>query len=679
MTMLRRRTSKGVPTCFCTPSWALGRQGLVGKSCCPRVCLGSRNSVVQCPTLLNRFPRSKHMATKRFYCRGSAHVVAVLAGLLMMACEARCRPGTVLKNKVCVTAQDGAASVDPSSAGEGTREAPGLPTVPDADPAGTDVLPVGEERTEASGPFGTAGHSGRGSDAGRSGGNSAAASMFEACTDPGALRCSKSGAGAQELCGDDGVWTASAGCSAGQTCVSGRDGKPTCVEVAELCRARGGEVVCDDQGALAVCDLNESIVKQMECNSKRHCEAGTAMQSCALCLPNEEFRCAGSTLERCAADGLSFVAHEHCETEALCNAMLGACTDAVCNPDQFSCDGNSLLKCNADGTSILTTEACGTRTCDAQGGDCNLCDPGDVTCDGDSVATCDSTGQQYMTAPCPNAFTCIGLGQCVECDEASRCTGLSAECKVGSCVNYRCTQQNAPNGTACNASGRAGTCSNGTCRCTPQCAGKQCGPDGCGGECGRCDQVCSDAGRCVECETAGDCPSTFACTRNQCACSLGSTLCQSECISSTACCTNSDCQGANTTCNARHQCVCESSEFRLCSTGGCVVRTGCCRGEAGRACTASGGGEGQCDSGGNCVKLACDSVCANKLYRPCSQCTAPTFCSIYSVCTINCSSPADCPGGSCESGQCRRPCTSDNSCLPGTVCDGRFCAWNGNG
>jgi hypothetical protein len=503
----------------------------------------------------------------------------------------------------------------------------------------------------------------------------------EPCATPGMLRCSLLGAGNREAC-MDGMWTTGEACPVGQTCTADASGMPTCVAVAALCKGSGGQTVCDAQGSLVVCNADETIAMQMACKSTRHCQAGMAMQTCAMCLPNEDFQCSGVSLQVCAPDGMTFVKKEDCETPGLCNKMLGKCTDAVCEPGKPSCDGNSLVKCKADGTAIETTTPCGSGTCDAAGGDCNMCQPGTKKCDGDSVATCDGTGQKFNAAPCPSGNKCIGLGQCVQCDSPEDCSMLTMDCKVGACGSgNRCVAQNAPNGTQCTIGGRPGTCSNGTCQCTRQCSGKQCGPDGCGADCGACSKICTSAGRCVQCESSSDCDASMSCTGNTCGCTGTQKMCEGRCISSSGCCSASDCRGSNTTCNGSHQCVCESSNFRQCSGGGCVVTTGCCPGgDSGRSCTSSGGGEGKCDSSGNCKETACNSSCASNLYRPCSQCVSPTTCSLYEVCTINCSGDADCPGGRCSGGQCRRPCSTSNDCLTGTNCgsDG-FCAWNGNG
>lgn len=513
---------------------------------------------------------------------------------------------------------------------------------------------------------------------GVNGNDSAGAASGESCSELGVVRCSLS-TGKRESC-EAGVWTASEPCPHGQSCVTDASGQATCVEIAELCRGSGGQTICDEKGSLIVCNLDETIAMQMACASARHCQAGIGTQTCPVCIPNEEFRCTGASLELCSPDGMTFTKAKDCPSEGLCNKMLGMCTDAVCDPNKPTCDDNSLVVCNADGTAIQTSTSCGSGTCDAAGEDCNACEPGSKKCDGESVATCEPTGQTFESTPCPGGKTCIGLGQCVECDGPEDCSALDAACKVGVCGSgNRCVPGNAPNGMACDTNGRAGTCSNGTCQCMPQCNGKQCGPDGCGGECGSCSQVCTSSGRCVECENSGDCDATFACSSNKCACSRSTTECNGRCIPSSGCCTASDCTGRNTTCNGENKCVCESSRFRECSGGdGCVVSTGCCPGESGRSCTTSGGAEGTC-SQGTCAEAACSAACRDSLYLPCSQCKGGTTCSVYEVCTIDCSSNSDCPGGQCAGSQCRRPCSDNNDCLTGTNCSAGFCAWNGNG
>lgn len=626
--------------------------------------------------------------------------LAALATLSTADCTAvECPAGSVEQDGLCVEplaeseAGDAAVGVDAglteaaaNGGVNGGRAAnaggtAGIGSPRQAGKAGSGAAPANAV-AGSSGGAGVGGGAGKGGgNANENGGNPAPRNAGEACADPGSIRCSPVGAGNRESC-TSGVWTTDAACPTGQTCSADASGKPSCVAVEALCRANGGQAVCDAQGSLIICQEDETIGTQMHCASARHCEAGKAIQMCALCLPREEFRCTDASLEVCDADGMSFMTQEDCKTAGLCNKMLGKCTDAVCDPVKPSCDGNSLVICNADGTAITSTTPCDGGTCDAKGGDCNRCEPGAKTCDAGMVATCDSTGQAYTSTACPTGNTCIGLGQCVECDGPDDCSKLTMDCKVGRCGSgNRCVEQNAPNAMACTTSGRPGTCSNGTCECTKQCSGKQCGSDGCSGECGPCSKICTNSGRCVECENDGDCPNTFTCSNsNTCVCSSGN-ICEGQCIARSQCCTPSDCSGSNVSCNSSHQCVCESSNFRQCASGGCVRTNGCCSGDSGRSCTTASGSEGKCDSSGGCVEPVCDSTCANSLYKPCSQCTGKTSCSFYEVCTINCSSSSDCPGGTCDSGQCRRACTGTgtSNCLDGTICSGGFCAWNGNG
>jgi hypothetical protein len=335
------------------------------------------------------------------------------------------------------------------------------------------------------GASGAAGHAG-GVSAGAAGSSGSAEPTSGAaatCDTEGALRCSARVAGGQDRC-ENGGWVAAQLCPSGQTCLEDATAQPRCVTVSELCRGSGGQTVCDGQGALIVCNEDESIASMMDCPSARHCQIGIPLQTCATCLPEEEHHCTQTALEQCGLDGMSFHKIEDCETAALCNAMLGKCTDAVCEPSAISCEGNALVTCNADGTAIASRKACSPGTCDSKGRDCNMCEPGTKKCDGDRVLTCDATGQTYLPSSCSDGGTCIGLGQCVECGGNDDCSEMTEVCKVGVCMGNTCRTQAVTDGTRCTAAGgREGRCSRGTCECEPQCVGKPCGRDGCGGEC----------------------------------------------------------------------------------------------------------------------------------------------------------------------------------------------------
>jgi hypothetical protein len=423
-------------------------------------------------------------------------------------------------------------------------------------------------------------------------GNGAAASSGmaagEPCATAGAQRCSMQGAGNRDQC-TNGMWTTGTPCASGETCVTSPTGEASCVMVAELCRGSGGKAVCDEQGSLVVCKADESIDMMMACESQKHCQAGLATKTCATCIPMDEHRCTGKALEQCGPDGMTFTKLMDCETEGLCNKMLGQCTDAVCDPGKTTCDGDSLVMCNADGTAVMKTTPCSPGMCDAKGGDCNKCEPGTKKCDGDKLTTCDQTGQTFMPTPCPSGDHCVGAGQCVECTAATAgtdCSALTKGCQVGVCTGNSCMPGNAPNGTACTAdNGQPGKCQGGSCVCTPQCSGKQCGDNKCEGMCGMCTG-----------------------TRNMCNAAQ-------QCV---ACMRDNDCDGSS----------------NGCLVGKCNTSTGTCgtAPNTGASCN----GTGTCKSDGTCCQPNCGNKCSGK--DSCGNACSPS----------NCSGAEQCIGGTCQ-------------------------------
>jgi hypothetical protein len=292
------------------------------------------------------------------------------------------------------------------------------------------------------------------------GGSSGAAR--ETCAAMGAMRCAATGSGQREVCAG-GYWAAGVACAAGQTCTA----TGTCAAIAELCRGSAGEAVCDAQGALLMCNADATLGAQQMCKSAAHCRAGLASRGCATCIPNQEYHCAGVTLQVCAADGMSFTKMTDCPTEGLCNEALGQCSTAVCAPGKTTCAGDTLKTCNADGTAFASQVPCGAGLCDGIGGDCNLCQPGEKTCDSTqkNVLTCNAQGQSRDSAPCANNAKCVGAGKCVACTLDSDCPDPGA-CKERHCNTAAgtCEPVLSQAHTHCSNFGIAGFCSaSGSC------------------------------------------------------------------------------------------------------------------------------------------------------------------------------------------------------------------------
>jgi hypothetical protein len=393
---------------------------------------------------------------------------------------------------------------------------------------------------------------------------------------------------------------------------------------AELCRGSEGKAVCDAQGTLLVCNMDGTIASQNACKSPKLCEAGIAAQKCPECLAGQEYKCTGASLAVCAEDGMSFVPSTDCDTPGLCNALVGMCTTAICQPDAFSCQGNVLQKCNGDGTGFeMMTVACAPGMCDAMGGDCNQCLPGQKKCDGAMVMTCNAAGQAYEATACPGTQTCIGAGQCVACDDDGDCSAMTTTCKLGACVQNKCTTKNDDGADCRTSSSQPGMCSGGSCRCVPQCSNKDCGEDGCGGKCpDRCvarGQKCASGDRCVDCTTNGDCSELSTDRCNVGVCNVSAGTCRTD-QPTTSCSTPNGSTGR-------------------CSNGSCVC-TGSCSGRCGgddgcgKACPENCGSNQMCNRATQrCQDLAYVPCAGSNCFQAGQLCGGGGYCG--SDCTVS--------------------------------------------
>ena len=595
---------------------------------------------------------------------------------LLLACASRCSTIDCPQGSVNHSGQ--CTKID-SNTGDAGPDA----TVPEAAGAGAGgsggAAASGGESAGSGGMSGeSAAGAGSGGSAGAAGQSPAGSSGGDPCPTAGMMRCSVLGAGKRDKC-MDGNWTAVEACPSGQTCSADGAGEVSCIMIAEACRGSGGQPVCDAQGALLVCNADESVKLQTMCQSSRHCQAGLPSLACATCIPKEDHRCTGATLEVCADDGMSFVKKEACPSAALCNKTAGTCTDAVCTANKVSCDANTLLTCNADGTAWKSMLPCTGGTCDATGGDCNKCEPGSKKCEAGMVMTCNAAGQTYAASACPSATPqCVGLGQCVQCSGNADCSALSNACKVGVCTQNKCVAQNQPNNTGCTTSaGKAGGCSNGTCVCSPQCNGKECGDDGCGGTCGSCSggQMCV-GGQCVDCQNDAQCSGLNG--NNGCLegwCDAGA--CKTRNAASTKSCGTSGTCRSGTCCtpNCTNKCSgdngCGGTCPNNCGGGSSCVSGQCCTPDCSDQCGGDNGCGGTCStncgSGRTCFNnQCCTPNCTNK-------CGGSNGCG--GTCANNCGSGTTCFNNQCCTPSCGTRCSGSNGC--GGTCNLNNCTASG--
>ncbi len=317
----------------------------------------------------------------------------------------------------------------------------------------------------AGGVGGAAGGSGAGGVAGSagmggSGGAAGAPNVGQPCTREGQVRCIESGGQGRELCSGS-FWVSATSCASDQVCSNASGSEGTCKQLAEICRGRFGQAVCDASGVMHLCDSEGGERRQEPCGSQALCQAGAARQTCASCEPREDFRCSGATLQRCNDDGSGYATYRTCDSAALCKADTGSCTARVCEPNRYACQGDQLRRCNADGSALDAGQACGAGLCDSANGRCLFCRPNSVFCgpnDG-TVETCNASGTGSTGLGC--SLRCL-QNQCIACDPANVGEGCG-ECATRCTADYRCSRNPADipyhkSCTRCNGGACAGFC-----------------------------------------------------------------------------------------------------------------------------------------------------------------------------------------------------------------------------
>jgi hypothetical protein len=241
---------------------------------------------------------------------------------------------------------------------------------------------------------------------------------------------------------------------------------------------------------------------------------------------------------------------------------------------------------------------------------------------------------------------------------------------VGGSVGGSATGTGGSAGTGVGGTGGSGpTCPTGRTLCNGECVDTTANPlncNGCGHACGT-NQVCASS----TCQTPPDCRST-ACVGFS-YCDLASGLCNPGCAFDTQCSTNETCDVTT------HACVCKASTHRcsgVCLDNSSVASCGAsctpCATDPNGVATCNGTACGlTCNSGS---KL-CSGVCAacptaNVTASACSgnQCVATTCATGFHVCSGACSSNTSV--NSCGTTSCTPCATSANGT---TTCDGTAC------
>lgn len=291
--------------------------------------------------------------------------------------------------------------------------------------------------------------------------NDAGTCVPRVCT-PGAQRCAGPRA---ERCNTRGSgWAVLSECTGGRECaVSSGTARCECRANASVgcsgdnvyhfdsCGARGALVqscaaplVCTATADTATCAMRTSCSSDSQCGSGSVCEGGVCAPR--LCAPGAT-RCAGSSVERCNARGLAWVAQEDCTGGQICSTARGA---AAC-----LCEPSFSLGCS--GSSIHRFDSCGNR-----GSFVRACSFPEVCVDGADGPACLNVS---MATPCLGASECGANEHCADGVCAPRvCVAGSAFCEAGSV--RRCDARGGSSelvtdceaGQVCVASGSSASC-----------------------------------------------------------------------------------------------------------------------------------------------------------------------------------------------------------------------------
>ncbi len=474
-------------------------------------------------------------------------------------------------------------------------------------------------------------------------------------------------------CNDDDPCTVADHCETGQ-CVGDPvecDDKNPCTE--NLCTEKGG---CDYLPIAGECDDGDP------CTLGDHCIqgqcAGEAVacdcQADADCEALEDGDLCNGTLY-CNTAKVPFQCQVEPGTEVLCPAPEGLdapCLVAACNPANGQCSFSPV----GDG-----------KPCD----DGNLCTLGDTcqegTCTGGPTPNCND-GNPCTTDSCNPAEGCAHGNSNEECSDGDVCT-LGDQCADGACKpgtdlldcddGNPCTTDSCNPALGCAHGNSNDACDDGNaCTTNDQCLGGQCK----GGEPPECDD--------------GNVCTTDSCQPNQgCVHALNSAPCNDDDV-----CTIGDhchlgqCIGSGTlTCNDGNPCTVDSCNpaagcVFTASNAPCDDQNACTTGDLCKDKACVGTAALDCDDGNPCTDDACDLL-TGCLHQPnalpcddgdaCTQgetcqqgqCLGglPVGCDDGNLCTDDACSPDT----GCTHTANQAPCSDQNACTSGDICQDGAC------
>lgn len=348
---------------------------------------------------------------------------------------------------------------------------------------------------------------------------------LEAECEPGQRQC----AGSTLLtCNDTGTGYREEPCGANQACV-GQGAQARCDD--QVCQPNTAR--CQPgQDVVLRCDALGSGEQSAPCAQGQFCREGVCLTQ--LCDPSEGDLCIEGDVFACDARGQGYALVQMCGREQICTG--GACEDRLCSPLSVSCQGSTLVRCAADGLSEQRVDcAAQGQACDEQAGACvtsGACNPapdcgGDTPVLNEDICRC---VECLRNSDCPNGLACVQR-RCLEdqgfCDDANDCPDGAPLCVDERCVdcveNADCT--NDADGPVCH-DGVCGPCdctspeicnSRGICFDPNNCASDdECVYNGIRGRCDPDSRVCYTPGLCGQDLTGLDpfgagCPSGLTC------------------------------------------------------------------------------------------------------------------------------------------------------------------------
>jgi hypothetical protein len=149
---------------------------------------------------------------------------------------------------------------------------------------------------------------------------------------------------------------------------------------------------------------------------------------------NEGFRCnpdQPNILEACPPSRDMWQQVDVCQSALLCNPTAQKCDTGCGQPGTYRCNGSALQLCDADGIQWTTEQTCNTvDECHVGKHDCVRCQEGEWQCNSDRLQRCNAQ-QSWETRE-----TCASAGLCQVVSESTEQTCLQGCPKAGefSCV-----------------------------------------------------------------------------------------------------------------------------------------------------------------------------------------------------------------------------------------------------